>query len=204
VNGSVEALSVTAAVATAVQAGALVALHLLPTGYNPVRDAVSDYGVGRYRSVFWLQAVAGGVGSLALAVALAQLDPFTPDLVVIMLAVSAVARFLIPFFRTDQGDSRFETVPGRVHMLLAVVSFGGLTVAATSLWHTLRHYAAWHSAKGWLTITPWVMLGSVAALVLALRVPRLERHFGLYERLFYASSIAWVLVVAIKLARIAG
>ena len=37
-----EAFSIVAALATAVQATALVMLHLLPTGYNPVRDAVSD------------------------------------------------------------------------------------------------------------------------------------------------------------------
>jgi hypothetical protein len=48
--------SVIAIVATAVQLAALVALHVLPPGYSPVSDAVSDYGVGRYRSVFWLQA----------------------------------------------------------------------------------------------------------------------------------------------------
>ena len=41
-----KAFSIIAALATAVQAVALITLHLLPTGYNPVRDAVSDYGVG--------------------------------------------------------------------------------------------------------------------------------------------------------------
>jgi Retinal pigment epithelial membrane protein len=40
-----EAFSIAAALATAVQERALIALHLLPTGHNPVRDAVSDYGV---------------------------------------------------------------------------------------------------------------------------------------------------------------
>jgi hypothetical protein len=74
-----EAFSIVAALATAVQAVALIVLHLLPTGYNPVRDAVSDYGVGPYRGWFWLQAVAGGVGCLALGIALAQLHPFTRD-----------------------------------------------------------------------------------------------------------------------------
>lgn len=44
-----EAFSIIAALATVVQAVALVVLHLLPTGYDPVRDAVSDYGVGPYR-----------------------------------------------------------------------------------------------------------------------------------------------------------
>jgi len=37
-----EAFSIVAALATAVQAAALIMLHLLPTGYNPVRGAVSD------------------------------------------------------------------------------------------------------------------------------------------------------------------
>jgi pimeloyl-ACP methyl ester carboxylesterase len=46
------AFSVAAALATAVQAVALIMLHLLPTGYHPVRDAVSDYGVGRYRGAW--------------------------------------------------------------------------------------------------------------------------------------------------------
>ena len=98
----IKAFSIIAALATAVQAVALIMLHLLPTGYNPVRDAVSDYGVGRYRGWFWLQAVAGGVGCLALGIALAQLHPFTPTQVVMALIVTAGARFLIPFFATDQ------------------------------------------------------------------------------------------------------
>ena len=37
-----EAFSVVAALATVLQACALVTLHLLPAGYDPVRDAVSD------------------------------------------------------------------------------------------------------------------------------------------------------------------
>jgi hypothetical protein len=56
-----KAFSIVAALATAVQAVALIMLHLLPTGYNPV----SDYGVGPYRGWFWLQTAAGGVGCLA-------------------------------------------------------------------------------------------------------------------------------------------
>ena len=75
------------------------------TGYNPVRDAVSDYGVGPYRGWFWLQAVAGGVGCLALGIALAQLHPFTPTQVVVALIVTAGSRLFIPFFATDQGGA---------------------------------------------------------------------------------------------------
>ena len=59
-------------------------------------------------------------------------------------------------------------------------------------------------AEGALTIIPWIMLGSVIAVVLALRGPRLKPVFGVFERLFYLSSITWVLIVAIDLARISG
>ena len=135
-----KAFSIVAALATAVQAVALIMLRLLPTGYDPVRDAVSDYGVGPYRGWFWLQAVVGGVGCLALGIALAQLHPFTPTQVVVALIVTAAARFLLPFFATDQDGSRFQTLHGIIHMILAVIAFGGLIWAATGLWSTLRHY----------------------------------------------------------------
>jgi hypothetical protein len=42
----VETLSIIAAIAMAVSTGALLLLHVLPTGYNPIRDAVSDYAIG--------------------------------------------------------------------------------------------------------------------------------------------------------------
>lgn len=199
-----EALSVIAAIFAAVQLGALIVLHVLPTGYNPIRDAVSDYGVGPYRGWFWVQVVAGGLACLFLAIALAQLHPFTPTQVVVALIVTAAARLLVPFFATDQGGSRFQTAHGIIHMILAVIAFGGLVWAATGLWTTLRHYPAWQGAESLLTIVPWVMLGCVIAVVLAIRGPRLKPFFGLFERLFYLSSFVWFFTVAIDLARISG
>jgi Protein of unknown function (DUF998) len=200
----VETLSIIAALFTAVQTAALIVLHVLPTGYDPIRDAVSDYGVGPYRAWFWLQAVAGGLACLALGIALVRLHPFTPTQVVVALIVTAAARLFIPFFATDQGDSRFQTAHGVIHMILAVLAFGGLVWAAMGLWATLKHYPAWHGAKAFLTIVPWVMLGSVIAVVLAIRGPRLKPFFGVFERLFYLSSLAWLFVVSIDLARISS
>jgi hypothetical protein len=204
VSTSVETLSIIAAILASVQAGALIALHVLPTGYHPIRDAVSDYGVGRYRRWFWLQVVAGGLSCLFLAIALAQLHPFSPTQVVAALIVTVAARFLIPFFATDQGGNRFQTVHGIVHMILAVFAFGGLVWAASGLWSTLSRYPAWHGAESLLTIISWVMLGCVIAVVLAIRGPRLKPFFGLFERLFYLSSFVWLFAVTINLARISG
>jgi Protein of unknown function (DUF998) len=200
----VQTLSIAAAVAAAAQAVALITLHLLPTGYNPRRDAVSDYGVGRYRGWFWAQALAGGVAGLALAIALAETTPSIPTLVVVMLLISVVARLLIPFFPTDQNGSRFQTVPGTIHMILAIVIFASLIIAASKFGSAVEHEAAWHSVSGWLTALPWVMTGAAIGLLVGLRAPRLMARYGLIERLFYVSSIAWFLIVSIELARIAG
>ena len=201
----VETLSIVAAVAMAIGTGALIALHVLPTGYNPIRDAVSDYAIGRYRPLFWVFATSGAVAGLALAIALARSNPPKPTLTIVMLVLSGVARFLIPVFPTDQAGSRFQTLKGTIHMVLAIAIFASIAVAASNLGSTLGHETAWHPVKGlvdgWL---PWVITATAIATGLAIAGPRLKRVFGLIERLYYLSSITWFLVVSIELARLRG
>ena len=47
-----------------------VAWHILPTGYNPIRHAVSDYAIGRYGYSFRIGRWTSSLGVLALAFAL--------------------------------------------------------------------------------------------------------------------------------------
>lgn len=168
-------------------------------------DAVSDYGIGRFRGWFWGQAIAGGLAGVALAIALGKsTTPAIPSIVIVMLILSAAARAFIPAFPTDQGASRFETARGTTHMILAVVIFGALIYASSKFGSTVKIDPAWHGVQGWLDTLPWVMTGAAVGVLLALRAPRLKHIFGLIERLFYVASIAWFLIVAIELARIAG
>jgi hypothetical protein len=55
---------------TAACVASLTYLHLAPTGYSPVRNAVSEYGVGRYARWDGIQASCTGLAALCLAVAL--------------------------------------------------------------------------------------------------------------------------------------
>ena len=177
-------------------------MHLLPTGYDPKLKAVSDYGIGRYRGVFWTQTLAGAVACFALAIALGDAKPSMPTLAIVLLVIAGIARLLIPVFPTDQNGSRFQTARGTIHMILAIAIFAAIIVAASKLGSTLEHRPAWHGVKGWLTALPWVMTGGAVGTLLALRGPRLKRIVGLFERLFYVSSIAWFLIVSIELAHI--
>ena len=199
-GGIVETFSIVAVVAIAVQTIALIALHLLPTGYDPRTDAVSDYGVGKYRGWFWTQALAGAVGCFALAAALSDAKPSMPTLAIVLLVVAGLARLFIPVFPTDQNGSRWQTVPGAIHMILAILIFAAIIFAASNLDSTLEHRPAWHSVKGWLSVLPWVMTGGAVGTLVAMR-SRFKR-VGLFERLFYVASIAWFFIVAIELARI--
>ena len=135
----------------------MIALHLLPTGYNPKLNAVSDYGIGRYRGVFWTQTLAGAVTCFALAVALGDAKPSMPTLAIVLLVIAGIARLLIPVFPTDQNGSRFQTAHGTIHMILAIVIFAAIIVAASKLGSTLEHRPAWHGVKGWLTTLPWIL-----------------------------------------------
>ena len=162
---------------------------------------MSDYGIGRYRGLFWTQALAGAVACFALAVALGDAQPSIPSLVIVLLVIAAVARLLIPFFPTDQGGSRWQTAPGVIHMILAILIFAAIIVAASKLGSTLENRPAWHGVKGWLSVLPWVMTGGAVGTLVAMRSSRLKR-VGLFERLFYVASIAWFFIVAIELARI--
>jgi hypothetical protein len=197
----VSVFAVLALLAVSVQAGLLVTLHVLPTKYDPVHDAISDYGVGQYRGYFWAQLVAGGCACVALAASLASLRPYVPTFVIVMLIANAAARFLMPAFPTDQSGSRFQTFTGTVHMVLAFVAFGAVAAAATTLGGMTSHYAEWHSVKDLIVILGWVVLVGAIACALAIVGPRLNRIFGLIERFFTASVIVWLAVMSIELVR---
>jgi len=197
----VRTFGVVAVLAVSVQVVLLVALHLLPSGYDPVRDAISDYGVGRYRGYFWGQLTAGGLACIGVALALAGLPGYVPAFVVVMLFANAMARFLMPAFPTDQSGSRFQTVKGTVHMVLAFVAFGAVAAAATSLSGLFAHYPEWNGAKGLLVTLGWLVLAGAILCVLALIGSRLKRIFGLIERLFTLAVIAWLYVISIELIR---
>ena len=161
---------------------------------------MSDYGIRRYRGLFWTQTLAGAVACFALAVAVGDAKPSMRSLVIVLLVIAGIARLLISVFPTDQHGSRFQTAHGTIHMILAIVIFAAIIVAASKLGSTLENRPAWHSIKGWLTALPWIMTGAAAATLVALRGLRLKRIVGLFERVFYVSSIAGFFIIAIELA----
>lgn len=165
----------------------LVLLHFLPTGYDPIRNAVSDYGVGRYRICHRVMAVSLAAAGIASAIAYSGTIRPEPSSVIVFISVFAVARLIIPLFPTDiEGQPHTRT--GRIHWVLAIVAFGSLALAA-----------------GFFNGTPLddtvgrVVYSTAIFMILVLCVPRLRRILGFAERLFYFSMICWFLVTGVEL-----
>lgn len=176
-------------------------MQVLPTGYDPVRDAISDHAVGRHRGLYRGRLVAGGMACLGDALVLSGLHPSVPTFVVVMPTVNAAARFLLPSIPTHRAGSRFQTVKGTVHMVPAFLALGAVAAAATSLSGLITHDPEWNGAEGLIVTPGWLVLAGAVLCVPGLLGPRLQQIFGLIGRLFTVSVITWLAVISVELIR---
>jgi integral membrane sensor domain MASE1 len=174
---------------------ALIALHVLPTGLNPLRDPVSQYGITKYRAGYWTAAGGAALAGLGGAITYAHLPGVAAVITVVLLAIFAAARALIGFFPMDAPGAP-RTATGRLHNALAFAAFGPVTAAAFVGAGTL-HDAGHAELSTWTTVFGAVMaLGTIGMLVAA-RVPRARGVFGLAERLIYAGFLAWFVTLGL-------
>jgi hypothetical protein len=172
----------------------LIVVHLLPTGLNPMRDPVSQYGITRYRGWYWSAAggaALAGVGGILFFV---PTEGVISTVTIVLLVVFAVARAAIGFFPMDApGVTRTRT--GRIHNLLATAAFASVTAAAFTGAGAL-HDAGFPDASAWSTACGVVMaVGTFGMLITARR----ERPglFGLAERIIYLGFLAWFALLGV-------
>jgi len=166
----------------------LVALHFLPTGLDPIRYAVSDYGWTAYHLGYRAMVVLQGVGAILIAIGLGR---ETDVQSLGWLYVYGVVRILISRFMTDREPEGMLSLTrtGRIHMLLAGTAFASVAVAASHL--------DWSGKPHVLGPLGWLVTATAIATGVALVVPSIRRvALGLIERLHYAAAIVWLIVVA--------
>ncbi|KUL26680.1 DUF998 domain-containing protein [Actinoplanes awajinensis] len=193
-------LAVTAVVLLLAYLAIFVALHLRGTGYHLIRNAVSDYGVGRTAGQFRAAVLANSLGILALTGALAVelgRDPLSTGDYVILLLIPAT-RLALAFFPTDV-EGTPVTATGRIHLLLAVASFTFVYLSVANLTPPLTGHPAWSSLGAVLVTLKWIAAAGLAAVVVTMVVPSLRRLFGLAERVYLLSTNLWFLLVALFL-----
>lgn len=189
-------LAATSLAATVAYLAIMVVLHVLPTGYSPVRHAVSDYGVGRYRSLFTVALYVSSVGVLTLACALIRgvgSPPLaTRDLAYLLLI--PLARIGMTLFPTSLEGQRISRA-GLLHYGCAVAAFTLTYLAISGMTPTLRTLVPgeWtHAPLGW---TEWIVAPALA-LVVATMLRPLRRLFGVFERVFLLTTNVWFALAA--------
>jgi len=188
----VHALSVFAFLAFLIYLAGMAALHVLPTGQEPLYNTVSDYARSAfgttYRALTALNAL--GVGALAWAFATAGIRPAPAAAGIAALAVLALCRLGMVGVITDLSGTRV-TASGSGHHLLAIASFVAAVCAATFLTGSLQR-AADHPLLAVLAGLSFPL----AVLQVVGLTPWFRRIFGLLERLFLLDVGLWLLAAA--------
>lgn len=182
---------VASAAAIVVRLALLVRLHL--TGArHPIREAVSDYGVGPTRRLFEAMGLAATAGWWLLALGVWLGYPHWSDrgMASVLLAVIGLTTLLIRFVPTDLEGERL-TPRGAIHYGLAIVQFA-LAYDLMGNVTRLRGDALSH------VLHPIALVSLVGLCVCLL--PRLRRYFGLFERVFLVTVAVFYLAFAVASA----
>jgi len=105
----------------------------------------------------------------------------------------AVSRMVIQYFPTDVGSSK--TKAGRIHIILASLSFGGIAAGVAFSTPVILQTAGWFHSISLINFAAKVTYVSAIAFVLASIFKNTKPVFGLIERLIYLGSALWIAVV---------
>ncbi len=168
----------------------LIALHFLPTGYHPIPDAVSNYAVSRYGSLYGLQAFSSGISGLCLLGLIAAPGAAMPLGGLVALGCYGLSRLLIVGFPTDVHPPR--TRKGTLHAILASFTFAGIAFAAGMLTSSLASLPTWSGAGAELHAAAWLTDGATLVFLVVASIPALRPILGLAERLIYLGTLLWL------------
>ncbi|MGH3003785.1 MAG: DUF998 domain-containing protein [Gaiellaceae bacterium] len=172
-----------------------VALVFLRPHFSVLHNAESDYGSnGRYAWLMDLNFVLRCLLSLAVVRALA-VTVRQPRLraALGLLAVWAICSGLLAFFPDDPVGTRTHGL-AEVHLALAGIAFVCVLLGTRLATRALRREQHWRPVIVPLTVLSWGAL--VPVLLLGHAHLRPHTLGGLYEKLFLAVELAWLLVAA--------
>lgn len=173
--------------------GTLVWLHIKPTEYNPVRNAVSDYGVGYTRRLFNTYLQLNSFGAIALAIALIKI-PSVPQRSIIFLFLLICARIGTSMFPTDL-EGKTLTRTGFLHYIFAILSVGFVYSIIAQLTPFFQTRPDWQAVSSILNIILTITTPILVMVVVTMWKP-LRKFFGLFERIFIATTAVSFLIVS--------
>lgn len=189
----------------------VVVLHVLDPGRDPVSTTVSEYVLGPHGWLLSFAALAFGVGTLALAAAIAAtLSPPRPRAGLTSLALAGLGMVVVGAFPTDPvdpTDPRFVTTAGAIHAVAGILSFTCFAVAAPLLTRPVATATRTPRLRRLALVPPAGYVLFWATGVLDNQLGGLfgsRSATGLGERMMAATFIVWLLALAISVRRHSG
>lgn len=179
----------------------IVALHVLRPDLAPYRRAISEYVMGPYGLLMTTTFFAQSLGSLALAVSvicvgLRQRRAWIGSALFIVAAAGAAVAGLFP---ADAASPFPQTRTGAIHAAAGLLRFLSLSFALPLVSTALGTHSAWRGVARALRVLAalFVVTFVVSILVLA----NLDL-FGLGQRAFIVTLLAWMSVAAYPMIRV--
>ena len=177
---------------------AIVALHFLRPDLNPIQQPTSAYAVGPYgwimASAFFSASVAWFALVRGLARAVAQ--PARSRLGLGLLGLWAVAVLIAMLFPMDMPGTP-ATIAGTIHDVTGPVAFLCLTAGMTLVSWRFKDGTQWHALRRGALILSVIMLFGYVATFLSFITG--SDYLGLYQRIALATSVAWLVCVAVHM-----
>ena len=167
-------------------------LHFEPTRYDPIWQVVSDYAVGCFAFEMELGFFAGGVGLVALALAISVANPGRRVFKVgsSLLFIAGLCLFVVGAFPTDIEGAAI-TLHGTIHGILSQFVFilGPIGILLISYGYGRRSF--------WPILITFIAAGIFFAADMALSL----NATGLAERIFILVLLSWEFVISLRLLR---
>lgn len=186
---------------------AVILLHFLQPGLNPVKVAVSYYVYGLHGWLLTVGLVGLGIGSFALAIALQhEIHGRGINTGCLLLAIWSIGAIIDAIFPAEPPGNLHKpsTFSGVIHEHAALIAFLSLPVAAFIITRIFRRNFRDQKKINLLlisTILTFVSLGMfLASFIPDIDSPGPAQLFGLTERILLGSCILWIYTAAFNLS----
>jgi hypothetical membrane protein len=166
----------------------VVALNVVQRrDYSPTRQAISELALGSGGDLMVVAFCGLGVGILLLAVIIFRTSGKARVTPLLLAVASVLAGPLSAAFHTDRTGAK-TTMHGNIHNGAGLGAFLLILLAMVTAAYRFRHEPKWRSHA---TLTAALAALGIVTFFL---VPVLgNSHFGLAQRLFVGTFVAWIL-----------